>query len=289
MRSLRDMMGLSKEAAAPKKPRPTFGPPMPADHTFPESWKVPKTQDKKQELYLWQQWKENDHKPELLDPLLSSLQPVIAKQVRVFNRGVPIPERVLQSVANDRAAEALRAFNPARAGGSALSSWVVTNLKGMNRYVGQNQNMARITEERIQLYGPVRRATEQLRDELGRDPTEMEIAHRINESPDRVSRKRVTARSVRLLGQEKKDDLLASAEMNDPFVSENARMREAMGLVRYDLSPDELQVWEYIRGLNGKPRLHRTVDIAKALKWSQSKVASTKTAIMKKLNPYLEG
>lgn len=287
MRSLRDMMGLDKDAA--RKPRPVFGTPMPEGHTFPETWTVPKTPEKKQELFLWQQWTESGHKPELLDPLMRSLQPVIAKQVRVFSRGVPVPEQVLQSVANDRALEALRGFDPARAGDAALSSWVVNRLKGLSRYVGQNQNMARITEERVQLYGPVRRATEQLRDELGRDPTDMEIAHRINESPDRIAKKRVTAQSVRLLNQEKKDDLLASAEMNDPFVSENARMREAMGLVRYDLSPEELQVWEYIRGINGKPRLHRTVDIAKALKWSQSKVATTKTAITNKLSPYLEG
>lgn len=286
--NLRALMGLDKEAAA-RKPRPVFGPPMPEGHAFPEAWKVPKAPEKQQELYLWQTWKDSGHEPAKLEPLLQSLQPVIAKQVRVFTRGVPVPEPILQSVANDHAANALKRFDPTKAGGSALHSWVVNNLKGMNRYVGQNQNMARITEERNQLYGPARRATEQLRDELGRAPTEMEIAHRINESPDRNMRKRVTARAVKLLNQEKKDDLIASAEMDDPFVSENARVREAMGLVRYDLSPEELQVWEHIRGLNGRPRLHRTVDIAKALGWSQSKVASTKTSITKKLNEYLEG
>ena len=286
--SLRVLMGLDKDAAA-KKPRPVHGPAMPEGHTFPEAWKVPKAPEKQQELFLWQKWKDGGHQPEHLEPLLQSLQPIIAKQVRVFTRGVPVPEQVLQSVANDRAADALKKFDPTRAGGAALHSWVVNNLKGMNRYVGQNQNMARITEERNQLYGPARRATEQLRDELGREPTEMEIAHRINESPDRDTRKRVTARAVKLLNQEKKDDLIASAEMDDPFVTENARMREALGLVRYDLSPEEMQVFEHIRGLNGRPRLHRTVDIAKALKWSQSKVASAKTAITKKLNAYLEG
>lgn len=286
MRTLRQMLMLDKEGMA-VKPRPPVGPAMPANHSFPEEWKVPKDPSRQQELYLWQRWKDGGFHPDHLEPLLKSMQGLINKQVRVFTRGVPIPESVLQSVANDQAAEALKKFDPARSGGAQMHSWVTTNLKGLNRFVGKHQNFARITEDRNQLYGPARRAKEQLYDELGRDPTSMEIAHRINESPDRDGRKKVTARAITLLKQEQKDDLIASAEMDDPFVAENARVREAMGLVRYDLDPDELQVFEHIRGLNGRARQHRTSDIAKSLKWSQSKVSNVKGRINKKLGEYL--
>ena len=285
--TLRELLGIDKEAAR-RRPKETFGPQMPTEHQFPAEWKVPNDPMRQQELFLWQQWTQSGHDPQHLEPLMGSLQPLINKQVRVFTRGVPVPESVLQSVANDHTAMALKKFDPSRAGGAALHSWVTTNLKGLNRYVGKNQNFARITEDRNQLFGDYRRAKTQLADELGREPTHFEISQRINESPDRQDRRRVTAKTVKLLGQEQKDDLLASAAVDDPFVQESPRLREAMGLVRYEMDPDELQVWEYIRGLSGKPRLHRTIDIASKLGWSQSKVSLVKGRINDKLRDYLE-
>jgi len=308
---LRDFLSLQKEAARKKKSvlpeipgviAPMAIPPMampsvptppspPATFSFPEAWKIPTDPRRQQELHMWKEWKESGEHPDKLQPLLTSLQPLISKQVRVFAR-TPIPVPVIEAEATKHTIEALRKYDPVpKAGkqGTQIHSWVTGQLKGMNRYIYSNQNFRRITEERSQLVGDYQRASAHLNEELGRAPTYTEISDYMNEMPERVDRSRgITSKQIKLLSQELTPDLLASAEMADPFVQETPQERELMKLIVYDLSPDELRVFEYIRGINGKTKISSTGQIAKLLGWSASKVSQVKNKIAKKLDGYLK-
>jgi DNA-directed RNA polymerase specialized sigma subunit len=306
---LRQFLSLQKEAARKKKqPQampgaplpiqiPTLPTPAPATlptlptFNFPTTWKVPTDPRRQQELNMWKEWKESGEEPEKLQPLLTSLQPLITKQVRVFAR-TPIPVPVIEAEATKHTIEALRKYDPVpKTGrqGSQIHTWVTNQLKGMNRYIYANQNMRRITEERSQMVGDYQRANAHLREELGREPTYTEVSDYMNEMPERVDRSRgVTSKQVKLLSQELTPDLLASAEMADPFVQETPQERELMKLIVYDLSPDELRVFEFIRGINGKVKTSSTGQIAKNLGWSASKVSQVKNKIAKKIDGYLK-
>ena len=304
--SLRGFLGLSKEAARKKAqpkppgllplPTPIVVPtppvvPAPPTFSFPETWKIPTDPRRQQELHMWKEWKESGESPEKLQPLLTSLQPLIAKQVRVFSH-TPIPLPVIEAEATRHTIDALRKYDPVpKAGrqGTQIHSWVTGQLKGMNRYIYSNQNFRRITEERAQIVGDYQRARAHLMEELSREPTYTEISDYMNEMPERVDRSRnIKAKDVKLLSQEMTPDLLASVEMGDPFVEETPHERELMKLIVYDLSPDELRVFEYIRGINGKAKISSTGQISKLLGWSASKVSQVKNKIAKKLEGYLK-
>jgi DNA-directed RNA polymerase specialized sigma subunit len=311
--SLRGFLSLQKEAAK-KKSQPVLGLATPFQPTplpgaprapmlpgiglrvtppspFPAAWKVPTDPRRQQELQMWKDWKDSQEDPTKLQPLLTSLQPLISKQVRVLSR-TPIPVPIIEAEATKHTIEALRKYDPIpKPGkqGTQIHTWVTNQLKGMNRYIQSNQNMRRITEERSQLVGPFQRATAHLREELGREPTHLEISDYMNEMPDRVDRaRRITPKQVKLLSQEMTPDLLASVEMENPFIEETPQERELMKLIVYDLSPDELHVFEFIRGLNGKKKTSSTGQIAKSLGWSASKVSQVKNKIAKKIDGYLK-
>jgi len=288
--SLRELYAeMQKEGARRKKPAAP-GTAVPQIE-FPEGWKIPTDPRRQTELQMWQQWKESKEDPAKMEPLLKSLQPLVNKQVRVFSR-TPIPTPVLQAEATKHTIDALRRYDPTEVPGrqtAQLHTWVTGQLRGMNRYVYKNQNMRRLTEERAQIVGDYQRAVAHLSETHGREPTHLEIADHINVSPDRTNRTRqIRERDVKLLSQENVPDLIASVEMDNPFVQETPQERELMKLIVYDLAPDELRVFEYIRGLNGKQKISSTGQIASLLGWSPSKVSQVKGRIAKKIDGYLK-
>lgn len=256
------------------------------NYEFPDGWRTSGlTPRKQQELHMWREWKDSDEHPDKMEPLLNSLQPLVRKRMNDYTRGVPIRTEVLQSAANKQVIQSLRNYDPTKA---KLTTWVTSNLRGLSRFVIANQNMARIVEERSQIIGDYQRARSELSDELGRDPTSIEMADRINQSPERMeaSRRQVTAKTVGLLQHEMKKDLLSSGSLDDPFTNVTPREREILKLLQYELDPTELQVYEYILGLHGKPKITSTGQIATMLGWSPSKVSQVKGRIAKKYEEY---
>jgi len=210
-----------------------------------------------------------------MEPLLSSLQPLVKKRVGQFSGRVPIPTEALNAEANRRVIEGLRRYDPSKA---QMHTFLTTQLRGMRRYVLTRQNLARITEGRGERIGDYERAVAYLTEIQGRPPTAQEIADEMQ-----VSHKFVTK-----LTQELRPDLLASqSPVEDPFVDETPRAKEVLKLIRFELNPNELAVFEYLTGDGGKPKLTSTGQIARQLGWSDSKVSQTKKAIAEKVKRHL--
>lgn len=231
---------------------------------------------KQKELELWKTWKDSGHDPEHLDPLLSSLQPLMTQHVNRYAGNVPISRPALEGEVTRLTVKALKSYNPTR--GAQLSTFVTGQLKGINRFVTQHQNVSRITEDRSQKIGRYQRATSALNESLGRPPTAQEIADEM----------RVSVRTVNRLAQEMRPDLLASGAEHDPFLNEEPRSREILRLMYpYAFTLDEQRVFEYLLGLNGKEKELKTGKIARALGWSDSKVSQIRASIANKVKPYL--
>jgi len=245
----------------------------PVAEPFPSHWRTPTTTQRQQELHMWRNWKAQGEKPEHMEPLLDSLQPLVNKRIRQF-KGVPIQREVMRAEANKKVMHGLRRFDPSKA---QMHTFLTHELKGMKRYVLQHQNLARIVEDRANKIGDYQRAMSTLSDQLGREPTSHEVADTMQ----------VPVRTVTRLSAELRSDLIASGALEDPFVDETPRSREVLKLIPYELNPTEMQVFEYLTGYGGKTKITSTGQIARKLGWSDSKVSQTKAAIAAKIRVHL--
>lgn len=249
----------------------------PAERKADSRWIRPKRVGQQKELFLWDKWKKAQETPEKqqhMEPLLRSLRPFIQRHGVNKWQGNTVPEPVLRAEANRIAIMGLEKFDPSMA---QMNTFLGHQLKGMERFSTRKMNFARITDDRSKLVGDLSRAQALLRERLGREPSVMELA----------SEMKVEAKQVNLLLMEKKDDLLASGAMEDPFLTETPESRIVRRLIRYELTPDEEHVYDFLYGEGGKPVVTRTGEIARRLGWKDSKVSQVKKAIAKKIQEYL--
>jgi DNA-directed RNA polymerase specialized sigma subunit len=127
-----------------------------------------------------------DKSPANMSRLLDTFAPTINSEIMRYEGSKPL----LRSKARVLAIKAVKSFNPMS--GAKLQSWVVTNLKPLSRY-GQQQRDVRIPEVALRQAAEVNRVTSELRDDLGRDPTDEEIADEIGISTKRVAKVREMA------------------------------------------------------------------------------------------------
>ncbi len=238
----------------------------------PSTWRGAARPESRVTLQLWKQWKDSGEKPEHAAPLLSSVQNIVERRIGAF-KGAPVKADHLRAQATNIVLTAFSRYNPELA---APATHIQNELQALARTVRTNQNAARITEERLASIGSYNTAVENLMEELGQEPTQFQIAERMN----------VPVKTVQLLQSEIKKDLVGSAALNDPFVENTANVRLQLKLIKYDLTPDELRVYEYLMG-DGRPAETSTNVIAAKLGWTASKVSQTKNRIASKLEEYL--
>ena len=241
----------------------------------PEGWKRPRKASQRKELYLWDQWKRNGESPEAMSPLMGSLRPLVYRYgVQTWAGRVPIQKPVLEAEAQRLAISGLRKYDPTKA---QVNTFLRHQLQSMDRFVKQRQNISRITEERTRLIGPMNRSKARLSERLGREPTIMELADDMKVDP----------RVLEKLLLEMKNDLLASGAMENPFLEETPKSRRVLRLIRYELTPNEEIVFDYLTGQGGKTQTTSTGAIARELGWADSKVSQLKTSIARKMKKYL--
>lgn len=230
---------------------------------------------RKYELDLWKKWKENGEKPTDLQPLLQSFKPLIRKKSNSWASRADLPPAAVHFEFNKQAVNALKSYNPDK--GTALGSWVTTNLKKAQRWISQYQDPTRIQENRYYQTGLWDNAFSTLDDQLGREPSTREMAEHLGWSE---------AEAGRMEMEKRKTTFSTGFEGYDPTTIMPSRDAEKLRLIRYELDPkEELQVFDYTVGANGKPLL-RPGEIAKKLNLSPSKVTRIRNAIAKKLNEY---
>lgn len=231
------------------------------------------TQAKEQEL--WNRWKQKGERSKDLTPLLKSYNPLIRKKANQFVGNVNLPPAAIHAEFQHAALNAFRKYDPNK--GAALNTWVNINLKKAQRWVSKYQNVARIQENRQYKIGAFNNARATLDDRLGREPTNLEISDYMGVPENEIS----------MLNTEIRKALPTSGFEGgfDPTTIAPDRDLEKLRLIKYELSPEELLVYEYTVGDGGKDQL-KPGQIARKLKMSPSKVSRLRNAITAKLEKY---
>lgn len=240
-----------------------------------EASKKDLTETKRQDIELWKKWKEGGQAPNDLRPLLKNFRGLIRSKSNRWAQNTDLPAAAVHAEFNKQFVNALRTYDPNK--GTKLGSWVTTNLKKAQRWASTYQNPARVQETRYYKIGEFDNTVAQLDEQLGREPTNLELAEALKWSEEEVTR----------MQKEKRPTLYSSAfEGYDPTTIVPSRESEVLRLIRFELSPEELLVYEYTGGYGGKPKL-RPGQIAKKLNMSPSKITRIRNSIANKMKKYL--
>lgn len=138
---------------------------------------------KRQDLELYHQWKNNGDKSSL-SSLVRQLHPVIFTEVR--RASGTLPPAALSAEAKKWTVRAIQNFDPTK--GVALSTHVTNYLPKIRRLNYKYTNSARLPENLHLKYTEFHNATSHLENELGRPPSDEEIAKRIGWSKPLVTK-----------------------------------------------------------------------------------------------------
>ncbi len=226
------------------------------------------------DLKLWNQWNDNGRKPKDLVPLLNAFRPMIKYETSKFSSNVELPPAAIQGEFTKQFVKAVETYKPDR--GSALGSWVTLSMRKGHRWITQRQNTVRIAENITSKITDYNNAVTQLTFALGRPPNDQEIAEKLKLSVAAVGRIR----------SQQRKDFIGSTLVQDPSNNMYSKEKEILRMLPYDLTPDELFVYEHLRGLNGK-RVLSGAEIAKVMNTSPAKISRLRASIERKARVYL--
>ena len=226
------------------------------------------------DLKLWQTWNKNGRNPKYLTPLLNEFRPMIKYQASQYVNNVELPAAAIQAEFTKQCVKAFKTYKPDK--GAALGSWVGLQMRKSQRWITQRQNTVRIAENIATKITDYNNAIALLSASLGRPPNDLEIAEKMNISVAAVGRIR----------KQQRKDLIGSTFLQDPTNNVYSKEKEILRMLPYDLTPDELFVYEHLRGLNGKKVLSGA-EIAKKMNTSPSKISRLRAQIDKKARVYL--
>lgn len=230
----------------------------------------------KREMEMWNQWQQGGQKKKDLRPLLSSLKGYVNHHANVFaGRVRDIPPAAIRAEFINQTVNALQTYDPNR--GTKLTTYIGHQLKKAKRFVTTYQNTGRIPETRIYRIGELKNAEQRLDEELGRSPTQLELADSLKWSPKQVD----------VLQREVRKSFPTGGYASDPSSHVPSRQKEVLRLLPYELDNEERPVFEYLYGVGGKPQLGPGA-IARKLGISAPKVSRLKKSIGDKYSKYVK-
>lgn len=223
-------------------------------------------------LELWQTWKA-DPNPQTLQPLLKQFEPTFNYAVKSW-RAPKVNESAFRAEITSHAIKALENYDPNR--GASLVTHVTGRIQKAKRFNTQAQNMAYIPEEKAKYIGKIDAARDQLYDELGREPTHVELAPIVG----------ISAKRVKEIQGLRRADIHSSTFQSDPNGYAGSRDQEIISLLRPELKGDEQVVYDHVYGQNGKRTVTSTGELAKILGKSPSQISRIKSRIADAYNKY---
>ena len=219
----------------------------------------------------WQRSK--DHMA--LDELRRSVKPLTQSQVNKY-RSNSVPQSVIEAKADQILVESANKFRMGT--GAKFRTFLFGNLRRLNRFSAARSNVGTIPEARAQKIGVYQRVYEHLKEQKRRPPTPSELADELNWSLSEIMNMQ---RSVRM-------DIITTQVSAPPRLdTTDAKTRQLIQDIWWELTPDEKKVFEIITGKNGKRKLDKGKDIAQATRFSQAKVSQLRKAIGKKMEAHL--
>lgn len=225
-------------------------------------------------------WKEKPG-PESNAAMLKTLQPAIDRGIRAH---VGEPNPLLVSRARKLALNGLHSYDPSR---SRLQTHLFNQLQGLKRINRQQGQVIRAPERvSIDAYH-LRNYEQELTDQLGREPTDAELANHSGFSKRRIAHVRGLQAGV----PEGSLDVAAPGIM--PGMSVDPKARQSwVEMVYDDLAPVDQKIMEHAIGLHGRPVISNT-EIAAKLRRTPGAISQRKKRIQalldqeESLSPFL--
>lgn len=217
----------------------------------------------------WAAWKVNPT-PEASSNMLKTLDPVITAAARTHVGDV---NPIIKGRARSMTLDALQTYDPKR---GKLSSHLFSHLTGLKRYAARSSMPVSVPERLMLANRALNTSNQQLSDELGREPTEDELADHSGIPVPRIRQARTAAAGTN-------EGTVANSGSGefDPAVVSTAPNRWA-DLIRGDLEPVDQKILEYSRA--GMPNQR----IAAKLRLSPGRVSQRKAGIQALLDKEFE-
>lgn len=216
---------------------------------------------KNKDIELWRKWKKTKS-PTDLQMLLDQMSGILSREI---NKWAPSMSRsYLEGEAKRLAVDAFENYDPNQ--GTAISTYVASRLPKLSRVVYATQNTARLSETKNLLFHTYHTAGNELRDRLGREPNNDELADHLGWS---------TKKLEQFQRQSQRKEFI---ESEDHPESEDAE-DHLTDFIYHDLTPLQKSIFEYTTGYQGKPILSGS-DIMKKLRITQGQLSYQKTLIV---------
>ena len=223
-----------------------------------------KSEVKARDLALWEEWHKTQN-PVALQKLLDQMSPIINREVNKW--AASMSRSLLEAEGKRLAVEAFKTFDPTR--GATLSTYTASRLPKLSRIVYANQNTARLSETKALLFHTYNAANNELKDQLGRDPTNDELSDHLAWSPKKLTQ---------FQQQASLKEFVESEEHPDYDKGED----HLVDYIYHDLLPLQKQIFEYSTGYQGKPKLSGQ-EMMKKLDITQGQLSYQKNLIVQKI------
>ncbi len=219
-------------------------------------------------------WKANPT-PDNTSHLIKAINPVLSAAQRTY--GIP-GSPTMASRAKALALDAVGKYDPTKA---KLRTHLMFQLQGLRRYAAKESQILSVPEQVALDYGHLRDSENELKDRLGRDPSDTELADHMKLSIKRIHyiRKMSPTYSEGSYQRPTED----GEDIYTPAISTPSDVGAWHEFVYHDLTPIDQVIMEHSLGLHGKKILSNQ-DIARRLKLSPGAISQRKAQIQAKLD-----
>jgi len=222
-------------------------------------------------------WRQNPG-PEANSRLLQVIDPVISQATQVYG-GVSKNSPLLRSQARLEAVHALQSYDPDR---SSLRTHLMSRLRRLQRLGAQQAHVISVPEQVIFDRRELEDTVTALEEDLGREPTDDELADKMGLSAKRVAYIRQGRMPIAISQAQQTRDGVEQALPAHTVVGQPSQ-DDWSDLVYYDLTPTDKLIYDYLAGKHGR-QTRATSDIARALGITPSAVSQRAIKIQQKLD-----
>jgi DNA-directed RNA polymerase sigma subunit (sigma70/sigma32) len=207
-----------------------------------------------------------------LNQLIANNRDLIDVTVAKY-RKAPIPTPAIEGEVIKLLTVAVQKFSPSA--GASFRTYLETTLRGTNRYVNSNKNIARIPEHRLLRIRHYETLKSVLKAQTNREPTIDELSDQLGWSLADVA---AMDKSLRQKDLSEMDFVTGGAKEQL-----ESRITETADFLYDNLLPDEQLVYDYCAGKHGKPKISTVAEIARKTGMSSDRVYKLQRSVSRKI------
>lgn len=240
-------------------------------------------QEKRRHEYEgWKRWRQTG-RDEDLEPVVSSMNPMIQRQADKMLRGGGyggyIPKQALEQQLRIAAVKGLKSYDPNR--GTQLITHVYNQFPRVTDFVASGRNFARIPKGRMDRYQQFQNAQQELEGELHREPTDDELQSRLQ-----WPNKRDVGRMRKEIRKDLYSDLGEDQQFGGSTQGSPSQIRSILGVMPSRFTAEERRIADAMFPASGDPKDVNSV--ARELGMPRSRVYRVRSRIQQKIGPYVK-